>query len=88
MEDRRDYSEIKQVIQETVNDKINKLHVEMHENFDSLGVRLDTVERKIDRLEPVSAGLSVINNLKRFLVWLGVPILVAGAWVISKIKGI
>ena len=80
MEDRRDYSQIKQVIQETVNGKIDRLHKEMHENFNILNKRLDIVEPKIDRLEPVSAGLSTIKNLKRFLVWLGVPFIAFLAW--------
>lgn len=67
-----DKEEIKAVIREVVNGKI-----------DNLSKKLDI---HIEDMRPVKDALNWVNTTQRFIKWTGVPIIVFGVWFFNLFK--
>lgn len=67
-----DKEEIKAVIREVVNGKI-----------DNLSKKLDI---HIEDMRPVKDALNWVNTTQRFIKWTGIPIIVFGVWFFNLFK--
>lgn len=67
-----DKEEIKAVIREVVNGKIDKLSQKL--------------DLHMEDMRPVKDALNWVNTTQRFIKWTGVPIIVFGVWFFNLFK--